>query len=85
MQQFALSGTEQNAAALEGLAQIFPIITRYAKVEEIYIQQRQKHPDAKLNKDFKVQVVNLYVNILTYQIAVTSHCKRHTISEFILF
>ncbi|KAL4919648.1 hypothetical protein BDW62DRAFT_199662 [Aspergillus aurantiobrunneus] len=51
--QLVLNGIEQNAAAIEGLAQIFPIITRYAKMEEIYIEQRQKYPDTNLNKELK--------------------------------
>ncbi len=83
MPQLVLSGTEQNAAALQGLAQISPIITRYAKVEEIYIEQRRKHQDTNLNKDFRTQVVSLYTNILVYQGAIISHSKRHPIGEFI--
>ena len=84
MQQLVLNGAEQNAAALQGLAQISPILTRYARVEKIYIEQRRKHQDTNLNKDFRTHVVNLYVNILVYQVAIVSHSKRHPISEFIL-
>lgn len=40
IQQFVLSGTEQNAAALQRPAQISLAIKRHTKVEEIYIEQR---------------------------------------------
>lgn len=76
-----MGGSEQNAAAIEGLAQIAPIITRYARVEEIYIEKRQKNKSTNLSKDFRTQVVDLYAKILAYQVAIISHCQRHTISE----
>lgn len=78
-----MSGAEQNAAALQGLAQISPIITRYAKVEEIYIEQRREHQAIDLNKDFRAQVVNLYTNILVYQGTIILHSKRNRLGEFI--
>ncbi|KAJ5724453.1 hypothetical protein N7493_006181 [Penicillium malachiteum] len=77
-----LSGTEQNAAALQGLAQISPIITRYAKVEEIYIEQRRENQAVDLNKDFRLQVVNLYTSILVYQGAIIAHSKRSRLSQY---
>ncbi|KAJ5642154.1 hypothetical protein N7490_006154 [Penicillium lividum] len=80
--QLVLSGTEQNAAALQGLAQISPIITRYAKVEEIYIEQRRENQAIDLNKDFRTQVVNLYTNILVYQGTIISHNKRNRLVRY---
>ncbi|KAJ5764963.1 hypothetical protein N7520_004522 [Penicillium odoratum] len=80
--QLVLSGAEQNAAALQGLAQISPIITRYAKVEEIYIEQRRKNQAIDLKKDFRTQVVNLYTNILVYQGTVISHNKRNRLVQY---
>ncbi|CAI7573132.1 unnamed protein product [Penicillium pancosmium] len=81
--QIILGGSEQNAAAIEGLAQISPIITRYARVEEIYIEQRQKNQSTILSKDFRAQVVDLYAKILAYQVAIISHCQRHTITQYV--
>ncbi|CAG8345569.1 unnamed protein product [Penicillium salamii] len=80
--QLVLSGAEQNAAALQGLAQISPIITRYAKVEEIYIEQRREHQAIDLNKDFRAQVVNLYTNILVYQGTIILHSKRNRLVQY---
>ncbi|KAJ5721536.1 uncharacterized protein N7483_009470 [Penicillium malachiteum] len=80
--QLILSGAEQNAAALQGLAQISPIITRYAKVEEIYIEQRQRSQAIDLNKDFRTQVVNLYTTILVYQGTIISHSKRNRLVQY---
>ncbi|RAK77846.1 uncharacterized protein BO72DRAFT_97339 [Aspergillus fijiensis CBS 313.89] len=80
--QLVLSGAEQNAAALQGLAHISPIITRYAKVEEIYMEQRRKHDAITFEKDFRAQVVKLYVGILVYQGTIIAHSKRHRIGEF---
>lgn len=82
MPQLVLDGAEQNAAALEGLGQISPIITRYAKVEELYLEQKQKQPETNLKQDFRAQVVNLYASILVYQVAIISHSKRHSIGKF---
>ncbi|KAJ5717884.1 hypothetical protein N7488_003530 [Penicillium malachiteum] len=80
--QLVLSGAEQNAAAIQGLAQISPIITRYAKVEEIYIEQRQNQQAMDLNKDFRTQVVNLYTNILIYQGTIIEHSKRSRLAQY---
>ncbi|KAJ5634581.1 hypothetical protein N7528_002423 [Penicillium herquei] len=80
--QLVLSGAEQNAAALQGLAQISPIITRYAKVEEIYIEQQRNQQAIDLNKDFRIQVVNLYTNILVYQGTIIGHSKRSRLAQY---
>ncbi|KAJ5995390.1 hypothetical protein N7481_002367 [Penicillium waksmanii] len=81
--QIVLGGPEQNAAAIEGLAQISLIITRYARVEEIYIEQRQQNQSTTLSKDFRTQVVDLYAKILAYQVAIISHCQRQTINKIV--
>lgn len=77
-----LNGTEQNAAAMQGLARISPIITRYAKIEEIYIEQRRMNDDIVLNNDFRMHVVNLYTSILVYEGAIILHSKRASIGKF---
>ncbi|KAJ5481902.1 hypothetical protein N7475_000714 [Penicillium sp. IBT 31633x] len=77
-----LGGAEQNAAALEGLAEISLIITRYAKIEDVYFEQRQKGEDTSLKQDFRSQIVDLDAKILMYQIAIISHSKRRSILQY---
>jgi hypothetical protein len=76
----ALNGAEQNTAALEGLAQISPLVARYAKIEELYIKHRN---DTKLNKAFRACLTDLYVTILRYQVSVAHHCQRNKFGKFL--
>lgn len=78
----ALSGSEQNAAALEGLAEISPMVARYAKIEDIYLEQQRKHKDTtKLKTQFKTRLIDLYAKILEYQVSMACHCKRSKLGE----
>lgn len=72
----------QNAAALKGLGEISSMVTRYAKIEEIYFERTQRSSDTKLDKEFRALVVDLYVKILMYQVSIASHCKRSRIGKF---
>ncbi|PYH48700.1 uncharacterized protein BP01DRAFT_110544 [Aspergillus saccharolyticus JOP 1030-1] len=73
-----LSDTEQNAAALQGLAEIAPLITRYAKVELCYWTENQRKKDTadKFEQDFRALLVELYVKILVYEMSIVAHCRR---------
>ena len=38
--QGALNDSEQNSAALDGLAQVSPIVARYCEIEVMYLQEK---------------------------------------------
>ena len=77
--QGALNDSEQYSAALDGLAQISPIVARYTEVEIMYIQGK----NTTLEKEFENGVVDLYVGILKYQVAAACHCKSSTFQRFL--
>ena len=58
----ALNDSAQNAAALEGLALIAPVIARYSEVEMIYLRES----DVTLKNDFENCLIELYTSILIY-------------------
>ena len=75
----ALNDSAQNAAALEGLALIAPVIARYSEVEMIYLRES----DVTLKNDFEKCLIELYTSILIYQISTACHCKRSTFTRFL--
>ena len=77
--QGALNDSEQNEAALDGLAQIAPIVAQYAEIESIYINTSS----TTFTKSFEDCLVDLYVSILKYQVAAGHHCKRSTFVRFL--
>lgn len=60
--QSGLNDCEQNEAALTGLAQLAPIIARYAEIESIYLHTKL----AALIEHFRESLVVLYTSILKY-------------------
>ena len=77
--QAALNDSDQHSAALEGLAQVSPVVARYAEVEVMYIQEN----NTRLEKQFEKGMVDLYVAILKHQIAAACHCKSSTFQRFL--
>ena len=77
--QGALNDSEQNAAALDGLAQLAPIVAQYAEIEAIYLNTSS----TTLMKSFEDCLIDLYVHILKYQVAAGCHCKRSTVTRFL--
>ncbi|KAL9628086.1 MAG: hypothetical protein Q9164_007396, partial [Protoblastenia rupestris] len=55
--QGALNDSEQNEAALDGLAQVAPIVAQYAEIESIYINTSS----TTLTKSFEDCLVDLYL------------------------
>ena len=74
-----MNDSAQNAAALEGLAFIAPVIARYSEVEMIYLRDS----DVILKNDFEKCLIELYTSILIYQISTACHCKRSTFTRFL--
>ena len=77
--QGALNDSEQHSAALSGLAQVSPIVARYTEVEVMYIQEK----NSRLEKEFEKAIVNLYADVLKYQVAAACHCKSSTFQRFL--
>ena len=77
--QGALNDSEQHAAALDGLAQVSPIVARYAEVEVIYQRKR----NTTLEREFEIGLVDLYAEILKYQISAACHCERSTFQRLL--
>jgi hypothetical protein len=74
----ALSDSEQNPAALQGLARFSPIVAQYAEVEAIYLEHKDS---TTLKEDFRKCLVDLYAKILEYQVTVACHCRRNTLGK----
>lgn len=77
--QGALNDSEQHSAALDGLAQVSPIVARYTEVEVMYIQEK----GSRLEKEFEKCIVDLYAEVLKYQVAAACHCKSSTFQRFL--
>ena len=77
--QGALNDSEQYSAALGGLAQVSSIVARYTEVEVMYILEK----NSTLEKEFENCIVDLYVEILKYQVAAACHCKSSTFQRFL--
>lgn len=76
--QGALNDSEQQSAALDGLAQVSPIVVRYTEIEVMYIQEK----DTRLEKEFEKGLVDLYTEILKYQVTAACHCRSSTFHRF---
>ncbi|KAF4625153.1 hypothetical protein G7Y89_g13014 [Cudoniella acicularis] len=76
--QVALNDSEQTEAALEGLSEISLIISRYTEVEAIYLMNKDT---TSLKKDFEECLINLYMNVLEYQVVTACHCKSNTFNR----
>ena len=77
--QGALNDSEQHSAALSGLAQVSPIVARYAEVEVMYVQEN----NTRLKEEFEKGVVDVYTEILKYQVSAACHCKSSTFHRFL--
>ena len=75
--QGALNDSEQYSAALSGLAQVSPIVARYTQTELMYMQE-----ETALGKAFEQGLVDLYTEILKYQVAAACHRKSSTFQRF---
>ena len=73
-----MNDSEQTAAALEGLSDISLIICRYTEIEAIYLKNKDT---TSLKKDFEGCLIDLYMNILEYQVVTACHCKTNTFSK----
>lgn len=72
--QLSTSQIEQEAAALESFASITLLIHSYEKVERIYANRHDR------DLDFEELLVDLYVKILSCEVALSSHLERNGLS-----
>lgn len=77
--QGALNDSEQHLTALSGLAQVSPIVAQYTQTELIYIQEK----NSRLGEEFEKGLVDLYMEILKYQVAAACHCKSSTFQRYL--
>ncbi len=73
LQQVVLSESEQNAAAVEGVAKISPLPVQHSQIESFYLSQERQ---VSLKPEFEESLIDPHVKILEYQICMASHCAR---------
>lgn len=79
LMQIALSESDQYAAMVAGVEEVTKVISRYKHVQVIC----QERPDVTLDNEFQERLVNLYNQILRYQISATSFYQRGSVVRFL--
>ena len=74
LMQIALSESDQYAGMVAGVEEVTKVISRYKQVEVIC----RKRAEVILDNDFEEQLLNLYEQILRYQILAAGYYQRNT-------
>ena len=76
-----VADSEQYAAMVKGVDEIVALIPRYQEIERLY----RSRSETKLKVEFEKQMVNLYKNIVRYQVSAAAYYRRNFMSKRVGF
>ena len=76
-----VADSEQYAAMVKGLDEVVLLIPRYQEIERLY----RSRIETKLKVEFENQLVNLYKDIIRYQVSAAVYFRRNFMSKRIGF
>jgi hypothetical protein len=71
--QLSMANTEQHELVAGALSKVAPLLPVYTVIEDVYFNKR----DASLKSEFESAIVDLYTQILTFQIQIVKFYQKH--------
>ncbi|KAG4442348.1 hypothetical protein IFR05_002199 [Cadophora sp. M221] len=68
-----MANTEQHELVASALSKVAPLLPAYTVIEDVYFSKR----DASLKSEFECAIVDLYTQILTFQIQIVKFYQKH--------
>ncbi|KAF2736971.1 hypothetical protein EJ04DRAFT_574998 [Polyplosphaeria fusca] len=74
---YLINAWTQEDDALDGLNYIQELVTRYSIVQTCLTGQTVNDTETDVRAKLRVEMINLYFNVLTYQLALLNYCLRN--------